>query len=204
MIVVFSPRPVRIAIVAAVGAQELPTTRQITLTLTEGTSMAAAVSPDRRSIAIDLVGSLWVLPIRGGEAKRITPMLLEARQPTWSPDSQSIAFQGYDDGAWHIYVINRDGGDVKAVTNGEFDDREPAWSHDGSRIAFSSDRYGGISTIWEVCARNAARSGRSATRDGSMPSWSPNDDEIAFVSQDRGQALPTARSARPDGRACGR
>ena len=87
--------------------------------------MSAAVSPDRRSIAIDLLGSLWVLPIRGGEAKRITPELLEARQPTWSPDSQSIAFQGYEDGTWHIYVINRDGGDARAVTHGEFDDREP-------------------------------------------------------------------------------
>jgi len=73
--------------------------------------MAAAVSPDRRSIAIDLLGALWILPLRGGEARRITPDLLEARQPTWSPDSRSIAFQGYDDGVWHIYVIPAEGGD---------------------------------------------------------------------------------------------
>ena len=166
------------------------TTRQINLTLTEGTSMAAAASPDRRWIAIDLLGSLWVLPIRGGEAKRITPELLEARQPTWSPDSQSIAFQGYEDGTWHIYVINRDGGDARAVTHGEFDDREPAWSHDGSRIAFSSDRFGGISTIWEAgLAGGALR--RVSARDGSMPAWSPNDDEIAFAYEDRERSGPT-------------
>ena len=47
-------------------SQDLTTTRQIELTLTEGTSMAAAVSPDRRWIATDLVGALWVLPIQGG------------------------------------------------------------------------------------------------------------------------------------------
>src|SRR6059036_4051338 len=88
-----------------VAPSQLSTTRQIDLTLREGTSMAAAVSPDRRWIAIDLIGALWVLPIRGGEAKRITPDLLEARQPTWSADSGSIAFQGYEDGVWHIYVI---------------------------------------------------------------------------------------------------
>jgi Tol biopolymer transport system component/imidazolonepropionase-like amidohydrolase len=175
-------------IVAAVNAQQL-TTREINLTITEGTSMSAAVSPDRRSIAIDLLGSLWVLPIRGGTATRITPDLFEARLPTWSPDSQSVAFQGYDDGTWHIYVVNRDGGGIKAVTDGEFDDREPAWSHDGSRIAFSSDRYGGISTIWELTLGTGALR-RVSGRDGSMPAWSPNDDEIAFVSQDRAQSGP--------------
>jgi len=182
---------------AIIAAQDFPTTRQITLTLTEGTSMAAAVSPDRRSIAIDLLGSLWVLPARGGEAKRITPELLEARLPTWSPDSQSIAFQGYEDGTWHIYVINRNGGDAKAVTRGEFDDREPAWSHDGSRIAFSSDRYGGISTIWEVgLASGSLR--RVSARDGWSPTWSPNDDEIGFVSQDRERsALADIRESVP-------
>src|SRR5688572_4138104 len=94
--------------IAAVAALSMTppqnVTRQIDVTLTEGTSMAAAVSPDRRWIAIDLVGALWVLPIEGGEAKQITPLLLEARQPTWSADSRSIAFQGYDDGAWHIYT----------------------------------------------------------------------------------------------------
>jgi Tol biopolymer transport system component/imidazolonepropionase-like amidohydrolase len=174
-------------IVAAVGAQQL-TTREITLTLTEGTSMSAAVSPDRRSIAVDLVGSLWILPIGGGAARRITPDLFEARLPSWSPDSQSLAFQGYgDDGTWHIYVINRDGGNIRSVTEGEFDDREPAWSHDGSRIAFSSDRYGGIATIWQLTLRTGELR-RVSGRDGSMPSWSPNDDEIGFVSQDRGEA----------------
>ena len=147
--------------------------------------MAAAVSPDRRWIAFDLVGCLWVMPFRGGEAKQITPPLLEARQPTWSPDSESIAFQGYgDDGAWHIYVIGRDGGEPRALTRGEFDDREPAWSHQGSKIAFSSDRFGGIVTIWEVDA-NGGEPVQLSKRDAWMPDWSRDDDEIAVVSGDR-------------------
>ena len=36
--------------------------RHVDLTLTEGTSMAAALSPDGRTLAIDLLGCLWVLP----------------------------------------------------------------------------------------------------------------------------------------------
>ena len=181
---------------AIVGTQDVPTTRQIDLTLTEGTSMSAAVSPDRRSIAIDLLGSLWILPIRGGEAKRITPDLLEARQPTWSPDGQALAFQGYDDGTWHIYVIPRVGGEAQAITHGEFDDREPVWSHDGSRIAFSSDRVDGISTIWEVILASGDLR-RVSTRDGAMPCWSPNDQEITFASRDKEHQGPGAREFKP-------
>jgi len=186
-------------------AQDFATSRQVEVTLTEGTSMAAAASPDRRSIAIDLLGALWTLPFHGGEAKRITPELLEARQPSWSPDSRSIAFQGYDDGTWHIYVIPRDGGEAKAITSGLFDDREPVWSHDGSRIAFSSDRYGGITTIWTVVVASGEVK-QLSTRDGWMPTWSPNDQEVTFVSADaahRGvpqEASPGLWAVSADGR----
>ena len=167
---------------AALHAQDAFTTRTIELTLTEGTSMAAAASPDGRWIAVDLLGSLWVLPSRGGDARRITPDLLDARQPTWSPDSESIAFQGFDDGTWHIYVISKNGGDPKRVTSGEFDDREPDWSHDGQRIAFSSDRgAGGIPTIWQVIV-TTGEVGQISTREGWMPCWSPNDSDVVFVS----------------------
>jgi Tol biopolymer transport system component/imidazolonepropionase-like amidohydrolase len=183
-------RVLSVLAVVAAGSQELIPTRDVEITLTEGTSMSAAVSADRRWIAIDLLGGIWVLPFRGGEARRITPDLLEARQPTWSPDSESIAFQGYDaDGAWHIYVVPREGGDARAVTTGEFDDREPAWSHDGSRIAFSSDRYGGIVTIWQVTL-GSGEVRRLSSRDGVMPAWAPNDQEIAFASRDRERGGP--------------
>ena len=174
--------------------QDAYTTRTIQLTLTEGTAMAAAASPDGRWIAIDLLGSLWVLPSRGGEARKITPDLLEARQPTWSPDSEWIAFQGYDDEAWHIYVIAREGGEPKAITSGPFDDREPDWSHDGRLIAFSSDRAGGISTIWQVAPANGTI-GQVSLRDGWMPCWSPGDREVVFVSADLGPGgIPTRAS----------
>ena len=178
----------------AIVLQDAYTTRTIDLTLTEGTSMAASASPDSRWIAIDLLGSLWVLPFRGGEAKRVTPDLFEARQPTWSPDSESIAFQGYDDGTWHIYVISREGGEPKRLTSGAFDDREPDWSHDGQRILFSSDRAGGVSTIWQAIVATGDV-GQVSAREGWMPCWSPNDQDVLFVSPDRrAPALSTAAS----------
>src|SRR5213075_3044571 len=99
--------------------------RRIALNLHEGTNMAAALSPDRRTLIIDLQGTLWSLPSSGGAARAITDVYLDARQPAWAPDNRRVAFQGYTDGVWHLYVMNADGGEVCAVTSGPFDDREP-------------------------------------------------------------------------------
>src|SRR5262245_65037338 len=60
--------------------------RNVRLTLREGTNMAAAQSPDGRTIAIDLLGTLWTMPAQGGAATAITDIFLDARQPSWSPD----------------------------------------------------------------------------------------------------------------------
>jgi Tol biopolymer transport system component len=178
------------------AGQDDLSTHTVTLTLTQGTSMAAAAAPDGRSIAIDLVGSLWIVPMGGGAARKITPDLLEARQPSWSPDNRHIAFQGYgDDGAWHIYSIASTGEELKALTSGIFDDREPAWSPDGQQIAFSSDRFGGITTIWTVAVANGTVR-QLSTRDGWMPSWSPDNRGIFFLSADIANEARDPREAR--------
>ncbi len=182
--------PTRAILCAAIATstwltQDVPgPPREIEVMVTEGTSMAAAVSPDRLSIAIDLLGGIWVLSFNGGEARKITPDDLEARQPTWAPDNHTIAFQGLgDDGAWHIYTIRNDREGVKAITQGPFDDREPAWSHDGTRILFSSDRRG-PRTIWEVMPASGALRQITA-RPGVQPAWTPRDDGLVFASYSR-------------------
>ena len=43
-----------------------PRPQPISLNLREGTNMAAALSPDGRTLMIDLQGSLWTLPASGG------------------------------------------------------------------------------------------------------------------------------------------
>ena len=150
-----------VAIVAGVSGLwgEAPS-RDVRLTLSEGTSMAAALSPDGRTIAIDLLGALWTLGVDGGPAQRILDDGYDARLPAWSPDGQRIAFQAYRGSTWSIWTVNADGTGLQEVTSGPFDDREPHWSPDGARLAFSSDRSGNYD-MWIVDARHAARCGRS-------------------------------------------
>src|SRR6185436_14974289 len=85
---------------AALGAAPAPT--RLDVTVSEGTSMSVGVSPDGRTLAIDMQGSIWTLPVSGGAAKRITDLFNDARQPTWSPDGKWITFFGYRDGGYDI------------------------------------------------------------------------------------------------------
>jgi Tol biopolymer transport system component/imidazolonepropionase-like amidohydrolase len=146
--------------------------------------MAAAVSPDGRTLAVDLLGTLWTLPAQGGAATAITDIFLDARQPSWSPDGQRIAFQAYRDSTWQIWTIAANGRDLKPVTASSFDDREPAWSPDGSRLAFSSDR-GGSYDIWVLTlATGAVRQLTNGAGNEFMPSWRSAAD-VAYVSDRR-------------------
>jgi Tol biopolymer transport system component len=170
-----------------------PAAVSVDVTVTEGTSMAVAISPDGRTLATDLQGSIWTLPASGGPAKRITDVFNDAHQPVWSPDGKWITFFAYRDGGYDIWSVAPDGGNQHKLTWGPYDDREPAWSHDGTRVAFSSDRREWASrpvgdyNIWVLDTRSGALQ-QITTDPGEdfMPSWSPDDREIAYISR-RGQ-----------------
>ncbi len=154
--------------------------------------MSVSASSDGRLLAIDLQGGIWVLPVAGGRARRVTDEFNDARQPVWSPDGTSIAFQGFRDGGYDIWSVAPDGSHQRQLTWGPCDDREPAWSHDGTRIAFSSDRANsGGYDIWVLDIRNGQlQQITKGTADEYMPSWSPDDRELAFIStQGGGQGL---------------
>ena len=170
--------------------------KQIEVTLEEGTDFAAAVSPDGRTIVIDLQGTIWQLPATGGTAKALTDALGDARQPTFSPDGKRIAFQSYRTGNWHLWAVSAEGTDLRQLTFGPFDDREPHWSNDGSKIVFSSDREGTYD-LWEL-ELEAGRLHRLTTGAGNefTPAWSPDDRRIAFVSEQDLVIVPSLPGSR--------
>ncbi len=158
----------------------------IDVTVSEGTSMSVAVSPDGKTLAIDMQGSIWTLPSTGGTTKRLTTVFNDARQPVWSPDGRWITFFGYLDGGYDLWSIAPDGTQQHKLTWGPYDDREPAYSHDGNFIAFSSDRdnpLGSSYNIWTLNVHTGAlKRVTNNPAENRMPTWSPDDKEIAFAS----------------------
>ena len=154
------------------------------ITVHEGTMMALALSPDKTTLAIDLQGAIYTLPVTGGKARAITDLLYDAHQPAWSPDGQRIAFYSNRDDRWHIWSVGRDGADPKQLTSGPYEDREPHWSRDGQRIVFSSNRSGnGSYDIWELnVASGQLRQLTKDTTNEFTPTYSPDGRRIAFVS----------------------
>jgi Tol biopolymer transport system component len=168
------------------GQPGFPANKIIGFDVHEGTSMSVAVSPDGRMLAVDLQGSLWIVPARGGTAKRITDYFNDARQPVWSPDGKSLVYFAYRDGNYDLWMISADGTGQKKLTDGMSDDREPAFSPDGKYIAFSSDRAGkGGPTynIWTMeVATGVLRQITSNAFEDRLPTWSPDGREIAYSS----------------------
>ena len=154
------------------------------ITVHEGTDMALAVSPDHKTILIDLQGMIYSLPANGGRATQITSAVFEASHPSWSPNGDLVAIQSYSGGTFHIWTMKPDGSGLRQITTGHGDDREPSFSPDGTRIAFSSDRaFDGSYDIWTVdLATGKLKQWTSAPADEYEPAWSPDGREIAFVS----------------------
>ncbi len=53
-------------------SQAAASTKIVKVTVSEGTNMAIAVSPDGKTIAMDIQGTIHTLPITGGKAKALT------------------------------------------------------------------------------------------------------------------------------------
>ena len=112
-------------------------------------------SPDAKEIcftavtdkveAISTNGDLFIVPVAGGEAKRITTQPGFDGEPVYSPDGKYIAYHaqlvpGYESDRWRVMLYDRQTGKNENLT--ETFDRsadELAWSADSKMIYFTAE-----------------------------------------------------------------
>jgi Tol biopolymer transport system component len=113
--------------------------RTLTMTLTEGTWMSVDVAPDGQSLVFDLLGDLYALDARGGDARRLTSGLAFDSQPTFSPDGKWIAFVSDRSGNENVWIAAPSGAEARQIS--QMDDNtefiSPEWSADGRFVYVS-------------------------------------------------------------------
>ncbi len=117
-------------------------------------------------------GQVWLMPLSGGEPRRVTNLLNGATSFQWSPDGTRLivlsrsgpsdaakspsdvrhyqhANYKFNDTGWfddkraHIWVVDVASGRSTQLTSRDaWNDSDPQWSPDGARVAFVSDRTG--------------------------------------------------------------
>ncbi|MBB4632668.1 amidohydrolase family protein [Sphingosinicella soli] len=116
--------------------------RRIAFETTEASWASVSLSPDGRTIAFDILGDLYVMPVSGGRAKAIARGMAFETQPVFSPDGKWLAFVSDRSGAENLWVMRPDGTGARQISFRDDDTplTSPAWSADGSALYVSRFR----------------------------------------------------------------
>lgn len=122
-------------------------------TTDEGTWMNLDVSPDGKTIAFDMMGDIYTIPISGGKAKTLKTGLSFDVQPRYSPDGKHILFTSDAGGGDNLWMMKSDGTDIKQITKEKFRLVNNGTWVDGSdyvigRKHFTSQRSLGAGELW--------------------------------------------------------
>ena len=109
------------------------------------------LSPDGSTIAFVVTvmdrdanrgaSDIWLVPARGGDARRLTSSPAADMNPRWSPDGQAIAFISTRSGSPQVWKIDPNGGEAVQVTRISTGASGVIWSPKGTHLAFVSSVF---------------------------------------------------------------
>jgi len=99
-----------------------------------------ALSPDGQTICFSCKGDLWLVPVEGGEAKRLTVHPSDDILPQFSPDGKQILFSSRRHSNYDLYTIPVTGGEPEKLTHYTGSDYATGWTPDGDTVIFYSFR----------------------------------------------------------------
>jgi hypothetical protein len=150
--------------------------------LTEGTNFGVDVSPIDGSIVMDLLGSIWLLPANGGQARQLTDGLIPVTAPRWSPGGTDILYEVRGANGSEIWLLDVDSLRTQRISGPGYHDQSAAWHPRGERIVYASERNVSGLDIWETDLPTGL-SWRITSHPGdeSEPAWSTNGRHLAYI-----------------------
>ena len=125
-------------------------------------------------------------------------------RPTWNPRNNQIAFIGNKEFTSDIYIYNLDNDSLINATNDTFSDVQVTWAPNGEELLFVSDRGDNITPnqkfdilsicdmdfhnldIYKFTKQNQIIRLTNTIHNETYPSYSPNGETIAFISDESG------------------
>lgn len=119
----------------------LKATRLIDFNTNEGSWISLDVSPDGKTIAFDLMGDIYTIPITGGDATAITRGIALDIKPRFSPDGKKLLFISDRSGADNVWYIDFEKKDTIQLTRDpNLNHFSAVWSRDGKYIVTSKGK----------------------------------------------------------------
>jgi hypothetical protein len=164
------------------------------------TPWAPSWSPDGKSIAVAMSGSIWKVDPATGDATELTTGRTYHSSPDWSPDGRWLIYTADDGGRGiQLEVLNVATGETTALTSDAAIYADPAFSPDGRRVTYVSTAPNGYFNVSVRGFADGAWTGEpvAVTRDNAYandrlyfgandlhitPAWMPDGAELLIVS----------------------
>jgi len=138
-------------------------------------------------ITFSYAGDIWVVPIVGGTAVKLSSPAGEEIFPKFSPDGSQIAFSGNYNGNMDIYVLPAMGGLPERLTYHGMTDRVVDWHPEGNKIIFASSRQSGRQRFnqFYLIPLNGGLAEKLPLPYAEFGSMSPDGNQIAYTDKSR-------------------
>ena len=174
-----------------------------------------AVSPDGAEVclvmnadpepAVSTNSDLYVIPITGGDATKITTNPAADNSPAYSPDGKYLAFRaqlraGYESDRWRLMVLDRASGKLINLTDGL--DRWVTgftWSPDSTRLFYTIEDRGRQTLQMQPVAGGGARTIISGPGYASDVQFTPDGKTMIYTGQTATQPARLLRASSAGG-----
>ncbi|MHC4540085.1 MAG: protein kinase domain-containing protein [Planctomycetota bacterium] len=157
-----------------------------------------AFSPDGQTLAFiqgtnDNVDDIFIVPVAGGQPRRLTFDQLRVQSLDWTADGREILFSSNRGGTFSLWRISASGGQPEPLAGVGEGALDPTIPGQGKRLAYTQ-QVNLESNIWRMELPKPSEQAKaptkfiSSTRLDMLPEYSPDGQSIAFSSRRSGSS----------------
>ncbi len=139
-----------------------------------------AWSPDGSRICYAAHQNLWLVPVAGGPARKLTTEGVGDSEPVWSADGEQVYFSSSREGIQALWQVDAGGGKPHRLTMGTGPERHPSVAATGGALAYSTQRD--ELDLFLLDRRTGREISLPALRDSPSLTFAPDASKIFFVS----------------------